>query len=285
MILSWLIEQPALIKVLVFFLIWTGVWLPIAGVSAILLNWHPRLPLSPQQKITLLASLYFVVPWLIWGVTVLQQQTFSDYGWMTGRQTVFSISLGLVLGGLSLVALYAVIWKLGAIDWQPSLNCDSQNTTALSRLVTLRKIVSVGLIAFWISATEELVFRGFLQFQLQQDYSLWVAATLVNTLFACSHLIWNPKETLPQLPGLWLMGMVLTTAYFSSSGSGSLALPIGLHASWIWGITLAEQRFVSNAETTLPEWIVGKINQPLASLSSWVMLLTLAVVLTQLYSH
>ncbi|MGB3405760.1 MAG: CPBP family intramembrane glutamic endopeptidase [Microcoleaceae cyanobacterium] len=280
MILSWLMGQPALIKVLIFFLVWIGVWLPIAVVSAILLNWHPPQPLSPQQKITLLGSLYFVVPWLIWGVTVLEQQTFSDYGWSIHRQTVFSISLGLVLGGLSLGLLYAVIWKLGAIDWQPSLNSDSQNSTALSLFVTLREIVSVGLIAFWISATEELVFRGFLQFQLQQDYSLWVAATLVSILFACSHLLWNSQETLPQLPGLWLMGMVLTTARFCDPAT--LALPIGLHASWIWGITLAEQRFVSNPKTVLPQWIVGNINQPLASLSSWVMLLTLAAVLTRL---
>lgn len=283
MILSWLIEQPALIKVLVFFLIWIGIWLPIAVVSAVLLNWHPPQPLSPQQKITLLASLYFVVPWLILGVAAVEQQTYSDYGWIINRQTAFSISLGLILGGLSLVALYAVIWTMGAIRWQPPVNSQSQQITATSPFITLRTILSVGLVGLWISATEELVFRGFLQFQLQQDYPVWVTAAWVSTLFACSHLLWERKQTLPQLPGLWLMGMVLTVARFCQPAS--LGLPIGLHASWIWGITLAQQQLIANPQTTLPKWLVGKIDQPLASLSSGVMLLTLAALLTILYSH
>ncbi|MGB3532582.1 MAG: type II CAAX endopeptidase family protein [Microcoleaceae cyanobacterium] len=272
--LSWLMHQPALIKVLIFFLIWVGIWLPIAVVSAILLNWHPTQPLTPQQKIVLLASLYLIAPVLLVGMTHLEQTTFLDYGLWVSGEVAISIGFGLMLGGLSLGLLYTVMWKLGATDWQQPLKGETQP-------LNVGSILSVGLVAFWISITEELVFRGFLQFQLHQDYSVWVASAIVSTIFALSHLLWNWQGTIPQLPGLWLMGMVLTIARFCDRGS--LGLPIGLHAAWIWGITLTEQRFITSPTTRLPGWLVGESDQPLASLSSWVMLLMLAGVLLQLH--
>lgn len=272
--LSSLIHQPALIKILIFFLIWVGIWLPIAVVSAILLSWHPPQPLHPQQKIILLASLYLVVPFLLAGAAHLEQHSFLDYGWVGIPQMGVSISLGFIMGGLSLALLFIVQWQFEVIRWQQSSMVETQQPSDSSPGFTLGGIILIGLIAFWISATEELVFRGFLQFQLQQDYPTWGAAAIASTLFALSHLLWDWKDTVPQLPGFWLMGMVLTIACICDQGS--LGLAIGLHASWIAGIALTEQLFVSSPTPNLPPWLIGRINQPLASLSSWMMLLTLA---------
>jgi hypothetical protein len=271
--LSSLIHQPAIIKILIFFLIWVGIWLPIAVVSAILLNWHPPQPLHSQQKIILLASLYLVVPFLLAEAAHLEQHSFLDYGWVGIPQMGISISQGFIMGGLSLTLLSIVQWQFQVIQWQQSSMVETQQTAAAPGF-TLGGMISIGLIAVWISATEELVFRGFLQFQLQQDYPPWEAAAIASTLFALSHLLWNWKDTVPQLPGLWLMGMVLKVACICDRGS--LGLAIGLHASWIWGIALTEQLFVSSSTPNLPQWLIGRINQPLASLSSWMMLLTLA---------
>lgn len=280
--LSSLIDQPALLKILIFFLIWIGIWLPIAVVSVILLNWHPHQSLHPQQKIIFLVPLYCMVPFLLAGVAHLEQHSFLDYGWIGTRQMGVSISLGFIIGGLSLALLFVTQWQLGGIDVPHPQTVETQQTAAFSPGFTLGGVIPIGLIAFGISAIEELVFRGFLQFQLQQDYSTWSAAAIASIIFALSHLIWNWKDTVPQLPGLWLMGMVLTVACICNNGS--LGLAIGLHASWIWGIALTEQLFVPSSTPDLPQWLVGRINQPLASLSSWMMLLTLAGGLILFYS-
>ena len=90
------------------------------------------------------------------------------------------------------------------------------------------------MLGLWISTTEELIFRGFLQNELNQDYPVWVAGAIASLIFAVTHLLWERQETLPQLPGLWLMGMVLTLARWADGGS--LWLACGLHAGWIWGL-------------------------------------------------
>jgi membrane protease YdiL (CAAX protease family) len=215
-----------------------------------------------------------VVPFLLAGVADLEQHSFLDYGWVETRQMVLSISLGFIIGGLSLALLSVVQWQFGMIHWQHLSTVETQQTTPSSPGFTLAGIVPIGLIALWISATEELVFRGFLQFQLQQDYPPGEAAAIASTLFALSHLLWNWKDTVPQLPGLRPMGRVLTVACICDRGS--LGLAIGWQASWIWGIALTEQLFVSSSTPDLPQWLLGSINHPLARLSSWMMLLTLA---------
>ncbi len=266
MALSWLIDSPALIKILIFFLMWVGLWLPIAIVSAMALNWHPPQPLQPQQKLVLLASLYLVVPLLVGGITYLEQVPMKEYGLMGTRQIGVSIAIGCSSAGLSLMLLSAVQWLLGSIDWKNQPNQIPPWT-----------VLSLGGLAVWISATEEVVFRGFLQTQLQQDYSLWVAAAIASSIFALSHLLWNLRDTVPQLLGLWVMGMVLTLARINDQGL--LGLGIGLHAGWIWGIGLIEQMFIPAQNPRLPSWIMGSLNRPLGSVLAVLMLLMVGMVL------
>ncbi len=120
------------------------------------------------------------------GIANLEQHSFSEYGWVATRHSGVSISFGLIMGGLSLALLYGVQWKLGAIDWRSAPTVETQPPTASSPRLPRGLIGSLGVVGFWISATEELVFRGFLQFQLQQDYSIWVAAAIASTIFALS---------------------------------------------------------------------------------------------------
>jgi len=129
----------------------------------------------------------------------------------------------------------------------------------------------------WISATEELIFRGFLQTILQQDYSMLIAAAIASFIFAIAHLIWAAKETLPQLPGLWLMGMVLTLARIADNGS--LGLAIGIHAAWIWGITTVDTEGAIKPTSRVPEWITGIAAKPLAGAAGILLLLATAAVL------
>lgn len=264
---------PAIVKVIAFFSTWICLWLPIAIVLAIALKWHPPQPLG-NKKLPLLASLYLIVPFILWATKWIEGTSFADWGWYWQPATLLSSLLGLILAVFSIAVLFGVQLTCGWIELHETgetiINPLASSILKPSTLVTL-------LLAVWISATEELIFRGCLQNLLQQDYSILIAGAIASFIFAIAHLIWAAKETLPQLPGLWLMGMVLTLARIADNGS--LGLAIGLHAGWIWGITTVDTAQVINQTQKVPEWITGIGAKPLAGAAGILLLLATAAVL------
>lgn len=260
--LALIAASPALLKVFTFFLVWISVWLPIAIPVGIALDWRPPKPLAPQQKLPLLASLYLVVPLVVWGASWVEGTSFFNYGIPTSNFSSVgrSLGLGFALAVLGLLLMFAVQKISGWVDWHWE-NKD--------RLIPL--ILPILLLALWISSTEELIFRGFLFQELQQDYSIGIAAAIASLIFAALHLIWEQKETLPQLPGLWLMGIVLTLAVWVDNGS--LALACGLHAGWIWGLTCLDSAQLISYTGKGSQWITGLNKQPLAGAIGLVCLL------------
>jgi membrane protease YdiL (CAAX protease family) len=269
---------PAIVKVIVFFSTWIGLWLPLAIILAIALKWHPPQPLG-NKKLPLLASLYLIVPLILWATTWIEGASFADWGWDWQTGTFISSLLGLTLAVVSLAVLFGVQLTAGWIELQNSQVQTETGETIInpwdailkpSTLVTL-------LLAVWISGTEELIFRGCLQNLLQQDYSILTASAIASFIFAIAHLIWAAKETIPQLAGLWLMGMVLTLARIADNSS--LGLAIGLHAGWIWGITTVDTEAIINPTGRIPEWITGIRAKPLAGAAGILLLLATAAVL------
>ncbi|HEY9863077.1 MAG TPA: CPBP family intramembrane glutamic endopeptidase [Candidatus Obscuribacterales bacterium] len=260
--------------------------MPIAVISAIALNWRPPQPLNETQKLGLLAPLYGIAPIVLWKISKIQGQSFWDYGLSWRSQFFQSTAIGFGLAIISLILLFGFQFVLGGCHWQPkdSKPTDEQSLTLNSDLHPINRGIELGkkvsillpilLIALWISSTEELIFRGFLQKQLQPDYSWFVAATVASLIFAFSHLVWEVRNTLPQLPGLALMGMVLSLACLCDRGS--LGLAIGLHAGWIWGITSMDTLGTVTASEQVPEWVTGLGGKPLAGLLGIVMLLFVA---------
>ncbi|MBD2460786.1 CPBP family intramembrane metalloprotease [Oscillatoria sp. FACHB-1407] len=265
---SALTEAPALLTIAVFFGIWTIAWLPIAIPLAIALKWRPPQPITPTQKLPLLASLYILAPLMLWGVATVQGESFAAYGLPWDITVLLSGGVGLIAGALSLGGLFALQWGLGWIKWQidPAQSPISL-TTALSTLA----------LGIWVSLTEEVIFRGFLVNQLQQDYSPWIAAAIASGIFAVLHLLWEGAEQLPQLPGLWLLGMVLVLARWADNGN--LGLAVGLHAGWIWAIATLD----STQSLTYPNpaiaWITGSNGKPLSGLVGLVFLVIVGAIL------
>lgn len=261
-----LMSATALLKVAVFFITWAALWLPLAIPIAVLLKWRPSQPLTPEQKLPLLAVLYLIAPLIVWGVTQVEGVSFSDYG-LDGELTLLkSLGLGWGLGLTSLALIFAGEWIVGSIQWQWA-NWHRLATVGLPILI----------LGLWIGIVEELVFRGVLVNELQQDYSLWVAAAISSTLFALLHLIWERQDTLPQLPGLWLMGMVLVLARWVDNGS--LGLAWGLHASWIWGLTCLQEAQLISYTGKCPTWITGLKENPLAGVAGILCLLAVGILL------
>jgi hypothetical protein len=269
---------PAIVKIILFFSTWIVVWLPAAIVLAIALKWHPPQPLG-NKKLPLLASLYVIVPFILWATSWIENTSFANWGWDWQPAVLISLMRGLGLGIISLVILFGLQLTAGWLALQKS---DTSTETGEKKINLWTLILNPAslltlLLAVWISATEELIFRGCLQTILQQDYSVLIAAAIASFIFAIAHLIWAAKETLPQLPGLWLMGMVLTLARIADNGS--LGLAIGIHAAWIWGITTVDTEGAINPTGRAPEWITGIAAKPLAGAAGILLLLATATLL------
>ena len=253
-------------------------WLPAAIVLAIALKWHPPQPLE-NKKLPLLASLYVIVPLILWATSWIENTSFANWGWDWKPAVFMSLMRGLGLGIISLVILFGLQLTAGWLELKKS---ETSTETGEIKIKFWTLIVNPAslltlLLALWISATEELIFRGCLQTILQQDYSVLIAAAIASFIFAIAHLIWAAKETLPQLPGLWLMGMVLTLARIADNGS--LGLAIGIHAAWIWGITTVDTEGAINPTGRAPEWITGIAAKPLAGAAGILLLLATATLL------
>lgn len=269
---------PAIVKIILFFSTWIVVWLPAAIVLAIALKWHPPQPLG-NKKLPLLASLYVIVPFILWATSWIENTSFVNWGWELQPAVLMSLMRGLGLGIISLVILFGLQLTAGWLELKKSETSTETGEKKINFWTLILNPASLLtlLLAVWISATEELIFRGCLQTILQQDYSVLIAAAIASFIFAIAHLIWAAKETLPQLPGLWLMGMVLTLARFADNGS--LGLAIGIHAAWIWGITTVDTEGAINPTGRAPEWITGIAAKPLAGAAGILLLLATATLL------
>jgi uncharacterized protein len=274
---------PALIKAIAFFALWLILWLPLAIPVAKKLQWQPWQPLTSAQKLPLLASLYLIAPLMVWGTAQLEGKNWADYGWYWQPQTLISLGIGWLLGVLGLALMFGIQGGLGWVNWQPPQQPDSgEGEKKLNLTDALATVVlPTLLIALLISAIEELIFRGVLLNLLQQDYYPAIAALISSLIFALLHLIWEQQDTLPQLPGLWLMGIILVLARWAAGGN--LGLAIGLHAGWVWAIACLDTMGAISYTGKISPWVTGIGGKPLAGVAGIVCLLaTGAIIFTSL---
>ena len=265
-------KPSSLLQVTIFFVTWVCLWLPIAVASTIILqknkdtsaSWQPFKPISAEQKLPLLASLYLIAPLVLWGANKIFGNSFSSYGLVWNWSILQSLGIGFVIGATGLVILFGLQTLLGWVKWE----------------LAGKKIISVTLpillVAVGISAIEELIFRGFVLTQLQQDFSIYIAAAIASLIFAVLHLVWEQKETLPQLPGLWLMGMVFVLARYVDKGLG---LAWGLHSVLVWAIATLDTLELVTYTGKVPQVVTGKYGKPLAGLTGISFLLAIGAVL------
>ena len=247
-------DAPPLMVVVAFFIVWIVCWLPIALILTKVLHYEAKQPLQPEQKITLVVSLYLLAPLILLVTNWLTHKSFSSYGWIVDFSILNSLLLGFGLGVVSLAFIFGCQLCFGL--------CKLKISNLKSVASTLFFVMAIALL---VGGVEELVFRGFLFTQLEHTYSVWAAAIISSLIFALLHLVWEQRETTPQLPGLWLMGMVLVLARFADNGS--LGLAWGLHAGWVWSIATIDTLGLIDYTEKTSEWITGKNNKPLAGVA------------------
>ncbi|WP_267384628.1 CPBP family intramembrane glutamic endopeptidase [Cyanobacterium sp. uoEpiScrs1] len=257
------------VKVCLFLGTWMILWLPLAWFIARKIGWQPFNPLAGSKKLPLVLSLYLTVPLLVWLTTLVEGSSIVDYGLKLQLASLTSVILGIGLGIVSLGIVFGLEGWFGLLIWQNS------NLYSLSKLGF--PLLGLGL---WVGITEELIFRGILLELLQQDYSIEIAAIISSGIFALLHLLWERQETIPQLPGLWIMGIVLVLARMMDEGS--LALASGLHTGWIWGLSYIDAAELISYTNTETAGAVGRKKTPLARMSGILCLLAIGLVLWQL---
>ncbi|MDF2388332.1 CPBP family intramembrane metalloprotease [Nostoc ellipsosporum NOK] len=259
-------HASVLVVVMAFFICWVGCWLPVAAITAIALNFQFSKSLQPEQKLPLMVSLYLLAPLVLWGFMRLTNKSFSDYGLLVNISMLTSLALGFGLGVLSLAIMFTCEYFLG---W-----CSLQKSNF--KLVP-PMLLPILLIALLVGGIEELVFRGFLLTEFERDYPIWLAAVASSCIFAVLHLVWEQRETIPQLPGLWLMGMMLVLARVADAGS--LGIAWGLHAALVWAIATIDTAQLITYTGKVSEWFTGKNKKPLAGVAGIICVLVTSLIL------
>jgi hypothetical protein len=192
----------------------------------------------------------------IWNRHIRQRELWRIYGLTPSRQCWQELGQGLGLGIIGLYSLFILEGSWGWLTWQP---------VAIQDLLVFG---GLGLfLGLGVSLAEELLFRGWLLDELSQDYGrVWVTLQAMFW-FAVLHFIRPLEEILrtwPQFPGLLLVAAVLILARHRTQER--LALPLGLHAGWIWGISVIHNLDWIRYTQQVPAWVTGIDNNPLAGL-------------------
>lgn len=223
-------------------------WLPV-GLP--LLRWVKD---PDWQSILGLGLAYglFIVVLRSWG-TIVAQRSFplEHYGlhlntlrkpWIKG----WAVGVAVVLG------LYGTQGILRWITW-------SSPNGSLGQIALEGFGVAVG-----VGFAEELFFRGWLLSELQQDYGYSTAAIVSSSLFAILHFLkpWSDVlRTLPQFPGLLLLGLILARAKRQHLGQS-----MGTHSGLVWGYYVLKVGNLVIPRENISPWITGVEGNPLAGL-------------------
>ncbi|MGZ4962125.1 MAG: CPBP family intramembrane glutamic endopeptidase [Limisphaerales bacterium] len=166
-------------------------------------------------------------------------------------------------------------------------------TTSSSEIVT--HLVSASLAAITVAFLEEILFRGALFGAMRKSWRLGTALVMSSVIYALAHFVQKAPDPelvkwssgLAMLPSMFgklgdvqalvpkglvllVAGMILAIAYHRS---GSLFLPMGVHAGWIFW--LKSYRFISTPAAGTANWFWGTDEL----INGWLALLVLVGVL------
>ncbi|MGB3403077.1 MAG: type II CAAX endopeptidase family protein [Microcoleaceae cyanobacterium] len=271
--LSSIAQFPAPVRLFTFAIALVLLWSPVA---------IPLYTLAGERNwvsIVTLAVLYVEFIFLVryWGKQVYQQpKLLQQYGLEGSRRNIREVIKGFTFGGLSVFFLFGIQGILGWIIWDSVQIQQSIQTTP-------QFILEGFAVALGIGFAEELVFRGWLIDELKRDYSQPKTVWISSIIFAILHFIKPPEEiyrTILQFPGLILLGLILAWGKFSTptamTPNGRLGKPIGFHGGLVWGYYLINVGQWINVSGTVPTWVTGIDDNPLAGIMGLLLLSAIA---------
>ena len=262
--LRFLKTQPVWIRLLSFLVCLLVIWLPLA----IPLNFVLA---SDRNLATIIIMGLLLVDFIalqkLWGNYVYHQpKIFARYGLIASRLNALELVSGLAIGVVVCWSLFLVEAIMGWIQLNP---VDFSLIT-----VVVEGLVS----ALGIGFAEELVFRGWLLTELEQDFpknkSLW----LNSIIFAVAHFLKPLGEiirTLVTFPAYILLSLALVWAKWSKRDR--LGIAIGLHSGLVWGYYILNVGNLVNYTEQVPDWVTGIDGNPIAGILGLMFLTVLAL--------
>jgi len=258
------IKTNLIARIFLFLLLLVTIWLPLAIVGSQFLSHDPNL-----MTIVTMGCLFVVFIGLqkIWGLYVYNQaKIFQQYGLYFNKLNLITLIKGLAIG-------FCVCWGLfiteAIFGWL--------QFTASSEFIA--KIVIEGLLsALGIALAEELVFRGWVVFEVEQDFSKSSSLWISSLLFAIAHFLKPISEiirTLVNFPALILLGLLLVWA--KRGNHGRLTMAIGIHAGLIWSYYILNVGNLIKYTNLAPTWMTGIDGNPIAGILGLCFLGILAV--------
>ncbi|MEL6602198.1 MAG: type II CAAX endopeptidase family protein [Cyanobacteria bacterium J06614_10] len=265
-VILWVRRQGAWIRIGCFLVLLLVVWSPVAASVYWSRGWFYD---SDTAEIVSLVLLYvgFLLGLPVWGSAIHGWgRPFNRCGLSLQVQTLCDGLVALVIGVLGVFSLFGLASLLGwATPTPPS--------PRLARFVVEGLIVALA-----IGLAEELLFRGWVLAELEENYTSGAVLVMNALFFAGTHFIkpWSEiLRTLPQFLGLVVLGMALVWARRSPTGKEKrtrLGYPIGLHAGLVWGYYIVNVGGLSAYTGRAPAWVTGIDNNPLAGLLGVVLL-------------
>jgi uncharacterized protein len=269
-------NYPAPGRMLSFLVVLILLWLPgLAVIYGVMSSTQNLADPRTQNLLTILTmgllAVEFMVllPW--WGKKVYQHPNlFYRYGLVLTRKNGLFLLRGLAIGWGATSCLYVTQWLCGWLTWQsPSL--------PIWQLLLESAPTALG-----VGLAEELFFRGWMLDELERDYAPQFALITNAGLFAMLHFI-KPisvmLQSLPQFPGLFLLGTVLVIA--KRQHGNLLGISIGIHAGMIWAFYIINIGKVVKYSNSVSDWITGVNGNPLSGLLGLIFMTVLAIVLSK----
>lgn len=262
-----LAQRPAPIRLGCFILTLLLPWLPYAAAVYIMVKDENTRTIFVMGILAI--EFLFLLPW--WSKYVHQQTpAFPHYGLELTRKNGVELLRGIAIGLISVLLLFALQGMLGWLVFE-------QPSFSVMQLVLEGFITGLG-----VAFAEELFFRGFIYDELQRDYNSKSVVWATAIIFAVLHFI-KPLpviiSTSPQFFGLVLLG--LACVWGKRGSRGRLGLPIGLHGGLVWGNYIIEVGKLVKYSGTVPQWVTGVNNNPLAGIMGLLSLLLLALWMRQ----
>jgi uncharacterized protein len=172
------------------------------------------------------------------------------------RAFLSEMSIGLVLGALTMTTVVGIMTTLGLLDWTPAT---ALNAAGLIKLILLRLLSGIA-----VAFIEETFLRGAMLTGIERESGATAAVLLTALVYATTHffasfhipadqvsawsgvdllagtlhLLAHPFEIADAFLCLLAVGVVLGTIRVTT---GNIAACIGLHAGWVWVMLVAHE--------------------------------------------
>jgi uncharacterized protein len=264
-------HYPGYVRIVLFLLLLVLAWLPTAVPLYLWLG-----TTGPYSVAYLIALYITFIGWLrMWGRKVHGQALpLQSHGLVLSTQNMRELITGMWVGLVSLGLLFVIESWMGWLTWM---------ALPASFLRILGEGLLVGLGVAW---AEELLFRGWLLNELRYGWRFSSALWASSFFYATLHFI-KPLQailsSLPSFPGLLLLG--LTLGWARQRNQGRLGLAIGLHGGLVWGYYLIDVGDLASYTRTVPEWVTGISQNPLAGAMGVIFLSLIAAGIRYLPRH